>query len=127
MHRQPGSSLSDVAEHIGLTLPTMSRLIDGLVERGMLVRKSRSADRRCMTLALTPRGRRLLERAHSFTQAALAWRFVRLDGEKARTVARAMRIIQPLFADTGHGEDSIAGARSAQRRQKIVSRKRRTS
>ena len=31
VHRKPGTSLSDVAEHIGLALPSMSKLIDGLV------------------------------------------------------------------------------------------------
>ena len=31
LHRHEGSSLSDIAEHVGLTLPSMSKMIDGLV------------------------------------------------------------------------------------------------
>jgi DNA-binding MarR family transcriptional regulator len=46
VHRHAGSSLSEVADHIGLTLPAMSRLIDGLVELQLMRRQSQSADRR---------------------------------------------------------------------------------
>ena len=36
--RQADASLSDVAEHIGLTLPSMSKIVDGLVTRKFVTR-----------------------------------------------------------------------------------------
>lgn len=98
VHRHAGASLSDVAEHIGLTLPAMSRMIDGLVEGKLMVRQSRSADRRCVTLDLTPRGRRLLESALAKVQAVLTTRFEALSEAETKGVVRTMRMIRPLFA-----------------------------
>ncbi len=94
----PQTSLSDVAEHIGLALPSMSKLVDGLVERKLLIRQSHADDRRRITLELTARGDALLQSAHASTQAALAQRLSELDESDRATVARAMQILQPLFA-----------------------------
>ena len=44
--RHPGASLSQVAEHQGLTLGAASRLVDGLVTRGLVERRASTQDRR---------------------------------------------------------------------------------
>ena len=41
-----GASLSDLADFIGLTLPSVSKLIDGLVTRKLVARKVCTNDRR---------------------------------------------------------------------------------
>lgn len=97
VHRQPGASLSDVAAHIGLALPSMSKLVDGLVERKLLIRSSHADDRRRITLELTAKGKALLQSAHASTQAALAKRLATLDESERATVVQAMHILQPLF------------------------------
>src|SRR6476620_5341442 len=48
-----GASVSEIAEHIGLTMPSASKLVDGLVRRGYLLRRSDPADRRRTLLAAT--------------------------------------------------------------------------
>lgn len=96
-HRYPGQSLSEAADHIGLTLPAMSRLIDGLVKCRLMMRRPHPADRRYVTLDLTARGRRLLESAMETALAALAERFSALGEEDTAAVLRAMCILQPLF------------------------------
>ncbi len=63
LNRQPGVSLSDVAEHVGTTLPSASVLIDGLVARGLVVRLPDEVDRRKVTLWLTELGRLTRESA----------------------------------------------------------------
>ena len=97
VERHPGTSLSELAEHIGLTLPSMSKLIDGLVERKLVTRQGRSDDRRRITLALTARGCALLESAHEATLGSIAERVSALSENERATVVRAMRILQPLF------------------------------
>lgn len=97
VERHAGTSLSELAEHIGLTLPSMSKLIDGLVERKLVTRQGRSDDRRRITLALTARGCALLESAHESTQASLAERLSALDENERAIVVRALRILHPLF------------------------------
>src|SRR5437899_764488 len=69
LNRHPGASLSAVADHIGLTLPTMSKLVDGLVARKFATRETHARDRRRVTLALTPRGRSTWQSARASTQA----------------------------------------------------------
>ena len=98
VHRHPATSLSDVAEHIGLSLPAMSKLMDGLVVRKLVTRTSHSGDRRRITLTLTVRGRALWQSAHDETQASLARRLATLDERDRVTVVNAMQLLQPLFA-----------------------------
>jgi MarR family transcriptional regulator for hemolysin len=98
VHRKPGASLSDVAEHIGLALPSMSKLMDGLVERKLVRREGHAGDRRRINLELTPRGCALWQSAHASAQASLAARLSALDEDEQATITCAMRILQPLFA-----------------------------
>jgi DNA-binding MarR family transcriptional regulator len=103
--RNPGASLSDVAEHMGLTLPSMSKLNDGLVARKLVTRVTATADRRRIVLAPTPRGRALLETRRAATQARLAERLASLPPADRAIVVDAMRALQPVFTPP-----SIAGA-----------------
>ena len=67
----PGASLSDLAEYVGTRPPSTSKMVDGLVERGLVARREEVADRRQRVLTLTPDGGALLsavdrERADQF-------------------------------------------------------------
>src|SRR5215468_9010750 len=52
--RFPTASLTHVAEHLGSSQPSASRLISGLVTRGLVKRNECADDRRQLTLVLTP-------------------------------------------------------------------------
>lgn len=97
LNHYQGSSLSDVAEFVGLTLPSMSKLIDGLVMRQLVKREILPSDRRCVTLALTPLGQATLQTAREATQAYLAQRLAQLSTQERATVEQAMQILRPLF------------------------------
>lgn len=101
IHLHPHSSLSEVAEHIGLTLPTMSKLIDTLVERELIIRQAHPRDRRRMALALTPAGSAILHRAQAKARGALASRLVSLRDEERQIIIEAMRILRPIFGAVG--------------------------
>jgi len=103
LSRQAGASLSQVAEHIGLTLPSISVLVGGLVERGLVRREAHAADRRRVTLTLTERGESVLAGARDATQAALAARLSVLSPEDRATVAQALQLLRPIF-DPSAGE-----------------------
>jgi DNA-binding MarR family transcriptional regulator len=104
LNRQAGASLSQVAEHIGLTLPSMSLLVDGLVERKLILRNTHDTDRRRVTLTLTARGQSVLEAAHGATQAALAEKLAALSAQDRTIVVQAMRALRPIFEPDLHGE-----------------------
>jgi DNA-binding MarR family transcriptional regulator len=98
LSRNPGSSLSAVAEHIGLTLPTMSVLVEGLVGRGLVDRTPDARDRRRVLLALTESGAALHAAAR---EGAAAWLAVLLAplGEPDRTaIVHALGVLRPLFS-----------------------------
>jgi DNA-binding MarR family transcriptional regulator len=96
--RHPGCSLSDVAEFIGLTLPTMSVLINGLVEEGLVLRQSSLIDRRRVTLTLTANGDAVHSRALDGTMAWLQRLLAPLSAEECQTVIKAMERLHPIFS-----------------------------
>jgi len=52
------ATTSDLARHLGVRVPTITRSIDVLVERGWVAGRPGSADRRQTIVRLTPAGRR---------------------------------------------------------------------
>lgn len=97
LRRRPGSSLSDVAEHVGLTASAASRLVDGLVARGYVRREHRATDRRAVALALSPKGVDLLEATYRGTQAHLAERVAALDAAQRVAILTALENLGRLF------------------------------
>jgi DNA-binding MarR family transcriptional regulator len=98
LSHQPGASLSAVAEHIGLTLPAMSTLVEGLVERKLVARAPAPDDRRRITLTLTSQGRASWEATHAAAEARLADRLGSLSAADCELVLRALQILRPVFA-----------------------------
>jgi DNA-binding MarR family transcriptional regulator len=95
--RNPGSSLLAVAHHLGLTPPTVSKMVDGLVLNHLVGREPSRADRRKVNLTLTAQGYEILEKARDRAQFRLAEILSRLKPEEGETVLRAMQLLQPLF------------------------------
>jgi MarR family transcriptional regulator for hemolysin len=106
VYRKGGVSLSEVADHIGLTLPTISMLVDGLVARGLMNRREDTEDRRRMTLTLTEPGRARLESAQRATVAYLEEKLRQLSASDRATITGAMRMLRELFmGGTGSAKD----------------------
>ena len=97
--RNKGASLSEVADHIGLTLPSMSALVDGLVTRNFVIRRTHQDDRRRMNLTLTERGETTLQSARKATQEYLKERVSRLSEAERGAVVRGMRILRQVFLE----------------------------
>ena len=95
--RNANTSLSDVAEHIGLTLPSMSKIVDGLVTRKFVTRQTHPTDRRRMTLALTTRGLNALEASRAATRACLVADLATLSDRQREIIVQAMEILRPVF------------------------------
>ncbi|MGD0879418.1 MAG: MarR family winged helix-turn-helix transcriptional regulator [Anaerolineales bacterium] len=100
LNQHSGSSLIAVAEHIGLSPASMSRLVDGLVRRSLVKRerKQDAVDRRYVTLGLTANGRAILKSARASTQAYLAEVLTVLSPAEQAMVVQAMQLLSPLFS-----------------------------
>jgi DNA-binding MarR family transcriptional regulator len=64
-------SVKDIAGHLAMSLPAMSRSVDGLVQRGYVARKECASDRRSRLVTLLPAGRDVLGRVMAARGAAL--------------------------------------------------------
>lgn len=58
----PGSKLSDLADHLGVVPTTASSIVDRLVERGFVHRDRPETNRRAIALALTDDGKHAFSR-----------------------------------------------------------------
>jgi DNA-binding MarR family transcriptional regulator len=92
-----GASLSEVADHIGLTLPSASSMVDALVTRGLAKRETHSDDRRRMTLTLTDRGARTLKSARDATVTHLESSLKDLTTDDRNTISKAMQTLRSVF------------------------------
>jgi DNA-binding MarR family transcriptional regulator len=97
VYRNEGASLSEVADHMVLTLPTMSMLVDGLVVGGLISRREDPKDRRRMTLTLTRDGRARFESAREATMTYLEQRLGQLSASERATITASMRILRERF------------------------------
>ncbi len=95
--RHPGASLSHVAEHLGLSTPATSRLIDILVKRGLVERGVAPDDRRYVTLHLTAHGEAIFEETRRRALLGLSARLEGLSPTEREVVARALPILRALF------------------------------
>lgn len=100
-----GSSLSAVADFIGLSLPAMSRLVDGLVEQRLMDRRPCDDDRRHVRLSVTPGGEAALLEARALAQAALAKAVSHLTPEQQSALVNTMQFLRDVFAPEAAAAD----------------------
>jgi DNA-binding MarR family transcriptional regulator len=97
-NRPPAASLTDIAEHLGASLPTTSRIVTGMVQKGLMSRRPCRWDRRQVLLELSPRGKAMLQTARKATQQRMELELHRLTPQERTTVVAAMEILKGVFA-----------------------------
>jgi DNA-binding MarR family transcriptional regulator len=93
-----GATLTELAEYVGLRLPTASKLVEALRKGGNLTRREDPADRRRTLLALTPKGKSRVDEAMRVVRAHLRERLSGLSPDEQDLVRRAMALLEPLVA-----------------------------
>jgi DNA-binding MarR family transcriptional regulator len=110
VNAKPHVSLSTLAEHLGGSLPTTSRIVAGLVKKGLLARKGCTDDRRQLALEITRRGKSMLRSAWQSVQDKMEAALAPLsDGERAQ-VLEAMRALQTIFGKLELPSDFVGDA-----------------
>ncbi|MBN2548168.1 MAG: MarR family transcriptional regulator [Anaerolineales bacterium] len=97
VNRSPGASLGELAEHLGLTPPSTSKLVEGLVSRGLVDRQTSSADRRRITLNITRPGKVLLQAASQPARAHFAGRLTGLSEAERASLVQTLRLLRDIF------------------------------
>jgi DNA-binding MarR family transcriptional regulator len=97
INRNNGCSVSDIANNIGLTLPSASKIVDALVKRKLISRTMSSQDRRYSILKLTKLGRTTFAKAKDAAEASLAEKMAILLPDQKAIIAEAMQSLRPIF------------------------------
>ncbi|MEY4752646.1 MAG: hypothetical protein RJA44_321 [Pseudomonadota bacterium] len=96
---QPGASLSALAAHLGVTLPTASVGVDKLMAQGLLqtgAQQLRLPHRRA--LHLTPEGERIVRAAMAHTTSAFMRRLQGLPPETLDLLQQALAVLDTRIA-----------------------------
>ena len=99
------ASLKALADAIGLSLPAVSRSIDGLVHRGLVTREENADDRRLKTVRATSEAHELVDHLMELRLAGIAEFVSTLSDDERADLSRAL---SPIVARIP-GKDS-AGA-----------------
>jgi DNA-binding MarR family transcriptional regulator len=86
-------SVKALAESMGLSLPAMSRAVDGLFERGFVEREEDPTDRRMKRVRLTDAGRTVPRALNDARLTALADLMSSLGDEEAGALEHALGLI----------------------------------
>ena len=98
LEEHAGASLSLVKQHLCISLSATSKLIDGLVERGLVTREIPLHNRRRIILSLTGAGSEWLASLDRTACSYLADRFAALTDDDLGTLIRAMEILDAIFS-----------------------------
>jgi DNA-binding MarR family transcriptional regulator len=99
-------SMSDIAAFVDLDAGALSRVVEGLVQAELVVRKRDEADRRLVFAALTDAGRAVVERFKSELQIHLRRQLTPLSEEQAEKLLAALITIEEtvnIIEEYSHG------------------------
>ena|SRR5437868_5189062 len=108
---------SDLAKHFNVTNPTMSRIIDGLVDNGYVERQHARGDRRCIFLQLTEPGQEMGKRVEQHFHDAIIQFLSPLSEEQLADIVKAYRHLESLLPD-GNPDAADLLADSARRNRR---------
>lgn len=109
MHRLEAAgrelSLGQVADSIGISLPTASRLVDDLVRRGLVERREDESDRRLKRVGLSAAGQAALRRLNAARLNGLHEFTLTLTEAERATLAQTMQTLleRPEIAACRYG------------------------
>lgn len=92
------STNKDLANWLGVTTPTMTRMIDLLVKRNLVERVQNSKDRREIQLKITKEGRKKYLHRRSKVQDNLAKKVSGLSLSQQDTLIQGLQILEDIFS-----------------------------
>jgi DNA-binding MarR family transcriptional regulator len=99
VNRNTEASLSNVSNHLGIALPSTSKLVDDLLKKGLLTREEHPVDRRRLKLALTSKGLSILEASRKGALEVLSEKIAGLNATERANIAAAMQTLRLVFTN----------------------------
>jgi DNA-binding MarR family transcriptional regulator len=99
VRRRPGEGLSPLADHLGMSAPAASALVDRLVRAGLVDRAADPAERRRIQLRLTAEGSEQVARSHLAVRSWLRDELAHLTPAELEQLAGALEVLDGLAKD----------------------------
>jgi DNA-binding MarR family transcriptional regulator len=100
LDRYPGSSLSDLADHLGVTPATASATTERLVQQLYVRREQHPQERRRLVLSLTEAGTQHLQQARTKTRCQIARLLEQLTEEQVQQIEESLLLLRQVFEPT---------------------------
>lgn len=94
LSERPNQTLGELAQTASAILPTMSRMIGSMVERGWVTRERSNLDERSVHINLTPNGREL---ANALLAEAEHYQAVVVDGLSPSEVEKLKALLDRIY------------------------------
>ncbi len=91
-------TVSELAACQAVALPTMSRSVSALVERGWASRSTDARDRRRVVISATEEGRAVFADLHAHAQAEVARRLASLSPDEREQLRAGLEVLHAIFA-----------------------------
>ncbi|OWY63937.1 MarR family transcriptional regulator [cyanobacterium TDX16] len=101
LDRNPGASLSELAEHLRVTRATASANTERLVQRNFIHRCDHLQERRRVELKLTQAGKEHLQTAREQTRAYIADLLDSLSDDQITQIDTGLALLKQVFEDSG--------------------------
>ncbi len=102
LYRNGRRTVGEVAEGLGLAMPTASELVDKLAERGLLEREVNPSNRRQVHVWLNDEAMAFARELHDLRRAQVRRAFAGFQPGERATVVRGLRALSEALA-TEHG------------------------
>ncbi len=91
-------SLGDLSNKMYLHPSTVSGVVDRLEKKGYVVRDRGQKDRRVVTVALTPKGKKLVKKAPNPIQGKMVYGLRKLEARKLNSIYAAIQKLVEIMA-----------------------------
>lgn len=98
LYRKSGSALHKLADHLGITPATCSSLVDRLVKRGLVARRTNPANRREVVLTLTRGGVARVETARDAARRQIARVLSGLSPSTLRVLTGSLSVLSDVLS-----------------------------
>ncbi len=86
------NSIGAIAEHHGVAQPSMSKMINLMVKRGLIIRKTLATDKRQSVLSLSKKGEQLFFKVRALAQRRFSEKLLKLSTDD-------LRVLETSFAE----------------------------
>jgi DNA-binding MarR family transcriptional regulator len=107
LRKRPGATLSALSDQLALTPSATSRLVECLVEKGLIARVIPPGNRRTVSLHLTPVGRKLHSQALQLAHRELAKTLTQLAPAQRQTLTKAMALLSHTLDNASQAKRGV--------------------